>query len=76
MKKSFFKNMQWSILICMILLIGIGFVALYSATISSNTDELIKQIIWFIIGIPIMIAITLIDYKLIAKASPFFMELY
>ena len=56
----------------MILLIGIGFVALYSATISSNTDELIKQIIWFIIGIPIMIAITLIDYKLIAKASPFF----
>lgn len=72
MKKSFFKNIQWSILICMILLIGIGFIALYSATISSNTDELTKQIIWFLIGIPIMIAVIAIDYKLIAKVSPFF----
>ena len=72
MKKSFFKNTQWSILICMILLIVIGFTALYSATISSNTDELTKQIIWFFIGIPIMIAVIVIDYKLIAKVSPFF----
>lgn len=72
MKKSFFKNIEWSILICMILLIGIGFIALYSSTISSDTDELTKQIIWFIIGIPTMIAVTVIDYKLIAKVSPFF----
>lgn len=72
MKKNVFKNTQWSVLVCMILLIVIGFIALYSATISSNTDELSKQVIWFIIGIPIMIATTVIDYKIIAKVSPFF----
>lgn len=72
MKKNYLKNIQWSILVCMILLIAIGFIALYSATISSNTDELVKQFIWFLIGIPIMILIIVTDYKLIAKVSPFF----
>ena len=56
----------------MILLIAIGFIALYSATISSDSDELAKQAIWFAIGIPVMILVVLIDYKLIAKVSPFF----
>ena len=72
MKKYFLKNIQWSVLICMILLIAIGFVALYSATTSSDSDELTKQIIWFVIGIPVMILVTVIDYKMIAKVSPFF----
>ena len=72
MKKYFLKNIQWSVLICMILLIAIGFVALYSATISSDSDELTKQVIWFVIGIPVMILVTIVDYKLIAKVSPFF----
>ena len=72
MKKYFFKNIQWSVLVCMILLIVIGFVALYSATVSSDSDELTKQVIWFVIGIPVMILVTVIDYKMIAKVSPFF----
>lgn len=72
MKKYFLNNIQWSVLICMILLIAIGFVALYSATTSSDSDELTKQIIWFVIGIPVMILVTVIDYKMIAKVSPFF----
>ena len=72
MKKYFLKNIQWSVLICMILLIAIGFVALYSATTSSDSEELTKQIIWFVIGIPVMILVTVIDYKMIAKVSPFF----
>ena len=72
MKKYFLNNIQWSVLICMILLIAIGFVALYSATTSSDSEELTKQIIWFVIGIPVMILVTVIDYKMIAKVSPFF----
>ena len=72
MRKYFLKNIQWSVLVCMILLIVIGFVALYSATVSSDSDELTKQVIWFLIGIPVMILVTVIDYKLIAKVSPFF----
>ena len=55
MKKSIFKNMQWSILICTILLIGIGIVALYSATQETQHDELKKQLMWLAIGIPVTI---------------------
>ena len=43
MKKRILKNIEWGILICTVLLIGIGMVALYSATQSSGFDELKKQ---------------------------------
>ena len=32
MKKRIFKNIEWGILVCVILLITIGLMALYSAT--------------------------------------------
>lgn len=72
MRKSIFKNMQWSILICTILLICIGLTALYSATIGSELEELKKQIMWLVISIPITIAIIAIDYEIISKVAPFF----
>lgn len=73
MKKSIFKNMQWSILICTILLIGIGIVALYSATQETQHDELKKQLMWLAIGIPVTICVIAIDYETIAKVSTFFL---
>lgn len=72
MNKTFFKNIDWSIIICVILLIIIGIVALYSATIDSLQDELAKQIIWFLVSIPIAILVVFIDYKKITKIAPFF----
>ena len=72
MKKKIFKNIEWGILICTILLIFIGLVALFSATQNSNYDELKKQIIWLCISIPIFIVILLIDYEIVAKAAPVF----
>ena len=72
MNKGFLKNIDWSIIICVISLIFIGMIALYSATIDSSQDELAKQIIWFIISIPIAILVIFIDYKKIAKIAPFF----
>ena len=76
MKKRIFKNIEWGILICTILLIIIGMVALYSATQSTEFEELKKQIIWLIISIPVMIAVILIDYELIAKVSPIFYGIF
>ena len=64
------KNIEWSILICVAILITIGCIALYSATQSTEHDELIKQLIWLGISIPIMIAAICIDYELIVKISP------
>lgn len=66
------KNVEWKILICTMLLIIIGLIALYSATINSDLEEFKKQIIWIIISIPILISVMAIDYKLIARFSIFF----
>ena len=70
MKRKILKNIEWGILICTIVLVAIGLVALTSATQNSNYDELKKQIIWVVISFPILIIIIFIDYNIIAKISP------
>ena len=72
MKKKIFKNIEWGILVCTILLILIGLIALFSATQNSGYEELKKQIIWLCISIPIFIVILFIDYEIVAKAAPVF----
>lgn len=70
MRNKILKNMEWSVLICVIILTIIGCIELYSVTGSSEYMELKKQLLWFAISIPIVIAIIMIDYNLIAKISP------
>ena len=72
MKKRFLRNIEWGILICSIILLIIGLIALFSATQGSEYSEFKKQILWFAISIPIIILVLLIDYNTIAKFSPFF----
>lgn len=69
MKKKLLKNMDWGILICTVLLIVIGMVALYSSTQSSEFEELKKQIMWLVISIPVVILIISLDYEMIANIS-------
>lgn len=71
MKKRFLRNAEWGILICSLILLLIGLVALFSATQESGNSEFKKQILWFTISIPIIIIVMLIDYNTIAKFSPF-----
>ena len=70
MKKRLAKNIDWSILVCTILLVIIGLFAIYSATESSNHEEFRKQLMWVGISIPFFIAFIFIDYDFIAKISP------
>ena len=70
MKRRLLKNMDWGILICAIVLLIIGLVALMSATQNSESDELVKQMQWFAMCIPIVIIVICIDYELIARVSP------
>ncbi len=70
MNRKFLKNIEWSILICVVILIAIGCIALFSATQGTGHDELIKQLIWLGISIPIVIAVISIDYELIIKSAP------
>ena len=70
MKKKILKNIEWGILICTLILVLIGLVALTSATKNTEYDELKKQVMWVIISIPIMIIVIFIDYDFIVKISP------
>ncbi len=71
MNKKMLKNIEWGILISCVILLCIGFVALFSSTHDDEYEEFQKQILWTLISIPIMIIIVFIDYNLIAKISPF-----
>ncbi len=69
MNKRNLKNTEWSILIISLVLFIIGIVALYSCTQATEFDEMKKQIIWFVVSIPILIVFFVVDYNLISKAS-------
>lgn len=70
MRKNIFKNVEWKVLICAIILCIIGLFALYSASLSADLDEFKKQITWIIISVVIMIVIFCIDYEVFVKLSP------
>lgn len=70
MKEKKFKNTDWLVLIISIALLGIGLVALYSATQSTELEEFKKQIQWAVISIPFIIIVYFFDYKVLVKFSP------
>ena len=70
MQKKMFKNFEWGILICTIILLAIGLVALLSATQNSDYEEFKKQIMWIGISIPVIAVVILVDYEILAKISP------
>lgn len=70
MRKRILKNMDWSILICTVILLAIGLFAIYSANANNDEEEFRKQITWIIISIPFFIAIMFTDYNYFVKISP------
>ena len=72
MNKQFFKNLEWKVLICSLLLLAIGLFALYSATINKGLLDFTKQVRWFVVSIPFLLFFTLVDYNKILKYSGFF----
>ena len=76
MQKKMFKNFEWGILICTIILLAIGLVALFSATQNSDYEEFKKQIMWLCVSIPVIIFVLMIDYNILAKASPIFYGIF
>ena len=76
MRKRFLRNVEWGILICSIILLLIGLIALFSATQENEYSEFKKQILWFFISIPIIVTVMLIDYNTIAKFSYIFYGIF
>ena len=64
------RKIDWLILICALMLCGVGLIALFSASYDSDLDEFRKQAIWMGISVGIMIIVMFIDYKILIKLSP------
>lgn len=69
MYKKIFKSIDYGLIIIALVLFGIGITALYSANggVNGDTEEVTKQLIWFVSGIVCMVLIIFIDYDLIRK---------
>ena len=76
MREKRLKNTDWVVLIISLALLGIGLVALYSATQNTELNEFKKQIQWSLISIPFIIIVYFVDYKLIVKFSPVFYMIF
>ena len=70
MRRQELKNIEWTVLICALVLTGIGLLALYSVSFNTEFSELKKQAIWFGISVVAMLVVIIIDYEIIAKVSP------
>lgn len=71
MSRKKLKSNEWTILICVLILVIIGLIALYSASVDNDLLEFNKQCIWILVGIIAMIALMFWDYTIIAKFSPY-----
>ena len=70
MKNKLIKNYGWVLVLCSLILLTIGLVALFSATHDNGNQELKKQIIWFIVSIPVLVIVALLDYESIIQKVP------
>ena len=76
MNRRILRSVEWGILICSIILFVIGLIALFSATQETNYSEFKKQIMWLCVSIPVLIFVLMIDYNILAKASPIFYGIF
>lgn len=76
MRKRELKNIEWGLLIAVVILSIIGLVALFSATQETEHSDFNKQLIWLVISLIIMAGVMFIDYDLLVKISPIFYGLF
>ena len=76
MKVRFFSSIDYILLLCVLFLASVGIVFIYSSGINSEgfsvSNEYIKQIIWTSVGLIAMLAVMLLDYRILEKYSPQF----
>ncbi len=69
------SRIDYFLLLCVVSLTSIGVLFIYSSGFNSDgilvTNEYIKQIIWAGIGLVIMIAVAIIDYRKIYRYAPY-----
>jgi rod shape determining protein RodA len=66
-----FLRINWLFVICVSLLAGVGYTALYSAAGGSTEPYAQSQLYRFLTGLLLMLAIAMVDIRLIAKSAWF-----
>jgi rod shape determining protein RodA len=64
-----FLRLNWLFVLCVCALAGVGYTALYSAAGGSPEPYANSQVIRFLTGLTIMVAIAMVDIRIIAKTS-------
>jgi len=68
---SHFKKLDWTLILIVLLLIGFGFVSIYSSSLGRNDFlNFKKQIIFFLIGFILMLLVSFLDWRAL-QADPY-----
>lgn len=74
---SYFKKLDWGIIISSTLLVCFGLSAIYSTCLAKNNFlNLEKQIVFFVVGFTLMILISFFDYRALRNNSYLILVLY
>ncbi len=75
MKTKIYQAFDYFLVLCVLTLITIGIMFIYSSGINSEgflvSNEYLKQIVWAVVGIFLMIGLTLIDYRRLDRYVPY-----
>lgn len=68
------EDFDWVLLLTVVSISIIGFVAIYSASYSygTATPYFTRQVLWFFIGLGVMMLVTMVDYRLMQRLAPLF----
>ena len=74
---SYLKKLDWGIIISASLLVCLGLSAIYSTCLAKNNFlNLEKQIVFFVVGFLLMLAISFLDYRVLRNNSYLILVLY
>lgn len=72
-----FKKLDWVLIVVLVLLVSIGLISIYSSSLGrEDFSNFKKQIIFFIIGIFLMLTLSLVDWRVFRESSYSILILY
>jgi len=71
------KHLDWIIIVSSLVLVGIGLLSLYSSSLSrGDFENFLKQLIFLLVGVFVMLAVSFVDYRLFRNNSYLLLFLY
>lgn len=71
-----FKSMDWLIIASSSFLFALGAISIYASSVGGNMSDFFKQMIFFALGISVMIALSFFDWRALKENPYFVLTLY